>query len=276
MAVDARYQSDVEEILSHRQDNGADYWTTPDKRLLKGSPFSAYQSAQLLLELGVDPQDPVLQAVAELFFSTWREDGQFRLYPAGTVFPCQTAYAAYLLCHLGYAGDARVEKNLQYLLDTQYGDGGWRCNKFFFGHGPETECSNPMPTLVALDAFRFTKRLNREPALDRAAEFLLQHWVIRKPIGPCHYGMGTRFMQVEYPFYNYNLFLYVYVLSFYDAAKQDKRFLEALEALQATLVDGQIVAQRVVPKLAKLNFCRKGQPSELGTRRYREILENLA
>jgi translation elongation factor EF-Tu-like GTPase len=53
------------------------------------------------------------------------------------------------------------------------------------------------------------------------------------------------FMQVEYPFRNYNLFLYVYVLSFYNRAKEDKRFLEALEALTTKLVDGQVVVDRV-------------------------------
>ena len=80
--------------------------------------------------------------------------------------------------------------------------------------GEETEHSNPQPTLNALDAFRFSQYLNREPALDRAVEFLLQHWVTLQTHRPCHYGIGTLFMQVEYPFRNYNLFEYVYVLSF--------------------------------------------------------------
>lgn len=82
-------------------------------------------------------------------------------------------------------------------------------------------------------------------------------------------------MQVEYPFGNYNLFQYVYVLSFCNRAKSDKRFLEALEVLQSKLVDGKIVVGRVVPKLAKLSFYRKGEPSILATRRYCEILSNL-
>jgi hypothetical protein len=87
--------------------------------------------------------------------------------------------------------------------------------------------------------------------------------------------MGTLFMQVEYPFRNYNLFQYVYVLSFYKRAKKDSRFLEAFEALKSKTVDGQVVVERVVPKLAKLSFCRKGAPSILATKRYHEILENL-
>jgi hypothetical protein len=53
----------------------------------------------------------------------------------------------------------------------------------------------------------------------------------------------------EYPFRNYNLFVYVYVLSFYNQAKKDKRFLEALEILKSKMVDGQIVVERIVPKL---------------------------
>jgi len=275
MAVDSRYLSDIEAILSHRYDHGDDFWTTPDKRLLKGSPFSAYNSALMLLELGMQPSDPIMEKVAELFFNTWREDGRFKLYPNGGILPCHTTPAVYLLCRMGYADDERIQKTLRYLLDTQYKDGGWRCNKFSYGRGPETEYSNPWPTLMALNAFRFTDYLNNEPALDRAVDFLLEHWIIKKPIGPCHYGIGTLFMQVEYPFGNYNLFQYIYVLSFYNRAKSDKRFLEALEALQGKLVNEEVVVERVVPKLAKLNFCKKGAPSELATKRYHEILERL-
>jgi len=275
MAVDKKYQSDVEIILSHRHDNGDDYWATPDKRLSKGSPFSTYCSAIMLLELGMEPSDPILKKVAELFFGIWRNDGRFKMYPSGGIYPCHTAYAASLLCRMGYVADERIQATLRHFLDTPYTDGGWRCKKFSFGRGPETEYSNPLPTLNVLDAFRFSDYLNNEPSLDRAVDFLLEHWIIRKPIGPCQYGIGTLFMQVEYPFWGYNLFYYVYVLSFYNRAKKDERFLEAFKALESKVVDGQIVVERVVPKVAKLTFCKKGKPSELATKRYREIIANL-
>ena len=276
MPVDKKYQADVDIILSHRHDLGADYWTTPDKRLGKGSPFSAIGSALMLLELGLEPSDPILKEVAELFFSVWRPDGRFKLYPSGGILPCHTAYAVNLICRMGYVEDERIQTTLRYFLGTPYTDGGWRCNKFSFGRGLETQYSNPLPTLNVLDAFRFSHYLNNEPSLDRAVEFLLEHWVIKKPIGPCQYGMGTRFMQVEYPLWYYNLFQYVYVLSFWNKAKNDERFLEALSALQDKLVDGEIVVERNVPKLSKLEFCKKGKPSELATKRYHEILANLA
>ncbi len=275
MVIDEKYASDVEAILSHRHDNGADLWTTPDKRLMKGAPFSTIESVMYLLELGMEPEEPILKAVADLIFETWREDGRFRVYPTGVVYPCQTILAANALCHMGYASDARLRKTFQHLMDTRHTDGGWRCKKFSFGRGPETESSNPLPTLSALDSFRYSDEFRDEPSLDRAVEFLLEHWTIRTPIGPCHYGMGTLFMQVEYPFRNYNLFMYVYVLSFFKKARTDKRFLEALQALKSKTVDGQIVVERVVPKLAGLSFCKKGSPSEIATRRYREILLNM-
>jgi len=275
MPIDIKYQADVDIIMSHRHHLGADYWTTVDKRLGKGSPFSCIDSALMLLELGMEATDPMLIEVAKLFFSVWRKDGRFKLYPSGGILPCHTAYVASLMCRLGYVEDERIQATLQHFLDTPYTDGGWRCNKFSYGRGPETEYSNPLPTLNVLDAFRFSTYLNNEPLLDKAVEFLLAHWTIKKPIGPCQYGMGTRFMQVEYPLWGYNLFQYVYVLSFYDKAKNDGRFLEALGALQDKLVDGMIVVERNVPKLSKLIFCKKGKPSELATKRYEEIISNI-
>lgn len=274
MDIDHFMKADIESILSHRQDQDGELWTTPDHRLIKGAPFSTLESVMYLLELGMPSDDPILKACADLIFNAWQPDGRFKLYPEGAIYPCQTIHAVNVLCHLGYGSDARVQRTLRYLLETQQPDGGWRCNKFSFGRGPETESSNPFPTLIALDAFRHSDAFNHEPALDQAVEFLLQHWIIRKPIGPCHYGIGSLFMQVEYPFRNYNLFIYAYVLSFYDKAKKDNRYLESLSVLRSKTVDGQIVVERVVPKLSKMNFCSLGQPSALATKRYHEILEN--
>ena len=83
-------------------------------------------------------------------------------------------------------------------------------------------------------------------------------------------------MHVEYPFLRYNLFFYVYVLSFYKTARRDKRFKEAMSALTAKLDErGRIIVESPRRELAKLNFCKRGEPSDLATKRYREILKNL-
>ncbi|WP_291290771.1 prenyltransferase [Enterococcus sp.] len=273
--MDTFYLEDIEEIIAHRYDNGADYWTTEDRKLLKGAPFTTLESPMYLLELGVSPEDAILTETAELIFSTWREDGRFKTSPSGGLYPCHTALALRNLCVLGYAEDQRLLQTFDYLISTQQEDGGWKCNKYSFGRGPETDYSTPMTTLTVLDALRFSPFAKNQAVINPAIEFLLTHWRLKKPISPCHYGIGTLFMQTEYPFRGYNLFYYLYVLSFYPYARQDERFLEALHQFEAKLVDGKVIVERVVPKLGKLNFCKKGQASHLATKRYQEILANL-
>lgn len=276
MPVNLEHRDDVAVILSRRHDNGADYWATPDRRLIKGGPFSTLGAARLLVELGEDPSGPVLAATSELIWSAWREDGRFRLVPGGGIYPCQTAHAACTLAHLGHTDDHRLERTFEHLLSIQHTDCGWRCNKFFYGHGPETEFSNPGPTLIALDAFRFTGLANNNDTLDRAVEFLLSHWTSRAPLGPCHYGIGSLFLQVSYPLADYNLFSWVQVLSHYDRARSDPRFQEAVDCLEAKLVDGQVVPERVSRVMNELGFTKRGVPSTLATQRYRELRERLA
>lgn len=276
MVVSNQYRSDVTSILAKRHDNGWDYWATPDRRLIKGSPFTTLECALILSELGMDRSEPILNETAELILSAWREDGRFKLTPQGAIYPCHTINAARTLCHLGYASDSRLKRTFDHLFEIQHSDGGWRCNKFSFGKGPETEFSNPGPTLAALDTFRFTDHLNKNERLDQAVEFLLDHWESRIPLGPCHYGIGSLFMQSAYPFANYNLFFYVYALSFWNRAKKDRRFLDALGILESKLVSGKIVVERPNQKLAGFAFCKKGAPSDLATERYHEIISNLS
>lgn len=270
-----RYNSDVQAIVQKRHHNGGDFWATPDGRIGKGSPFSTRDCVLMLIELGVPLSDPLLRGAAELAFRLWREDGKFRSFLRGTIYPCHTIGTTRLLCYLGQVNDDRLKRTFRYLLDSQHSDGGWRCKKFSYGRGPETEYSNPGPTLEALDSFRFSDFLNRDTRLDRAVEFLLYHWEVKVPLGPCHFGIGTLFNKVEYPFLRYNLFYYVYVLSFYDRAKTDPRFIEALSVLESKLTDGKIVIENCNRRLRELEFCRVGIPSDPATFRYLEIKSNL-
>lgn len=267
--------ADIEAILARRFDNGADLWSTSDQRIYKGAPFSTLESMLMLTELQQEPI-PILNKAAELVLSLWRPDGRFQVAPKSAIYPCHTANVARVLCRLGLANDHRLIKTFDHLLEIQHDDGGWRCNSFKFGRGPETVFSNPGTTLAALDAFRYTSHLNCHPKLDQAVGSLLSHWDTRQPLGPCHYGIGKLFMKIEFPFFRYNLFFYVYVLSFYNRAKTDPRFLEALNLLKSKLVNGKILIENPNSKLSGLSFCQKGQPSESATRRYLELIGNLS
>jgi hypothetical protein len=191
------------------------------------------------------------------------------------VQPCHSAEAARLLCRLGLADDPRLEPTFNHLLTTQAADGGLRCKVLKFGAGPDTDTSKPGTTLAALDVLRFRSALIASPEAERAVDTMLDHWTVRRPLGPCRYGIGTRFMQVEFPMFRYNLFFYVYVLSFYPRARRRMAFVQALAALREKLVDGQVVIEHGKPTLNALSLCRTGCPNPWATQRYAEILANM-
>ena len=276
MAVSRQYQQDVALILSKRHENGEDYWATPDGRWGVGSPFATLDCILMLHELGMPRSDPILKEAAKRILHMAMEDGRFRPVPNGAVYPCHTANAARALCRLGYAKDRRLKRTFDHLFGIQHDDGGWRCNTVKLGRSAVTDASNPGVTLNVLDAFRFTSFLNNDKRLDDAARSLIAHWKTRVPLGPCSFGIGSLFMQVEYPFFRYNLFSYVYVLSFFDGARKAKAFKEALGILQSKLVDDKVVVENPNRKLSALSFCKKGQPSQIATKRYREILKNMS
>jgi hypothetical protein len=275
MAVAKAYQQDVEAILAKQHDQGGHFWATADGRWGKGSPFSTLDCVLMLTDVGVTRTHPAMKGAAKELFRGWTEDGRIRPAPKATTYPCHTADAARALGRLGFARDRRLTVTYEHLLDKQHTDGGWRCNVVKLGKSAKSDASNPGVTLHALDAFRFSPHLNREKRLDKAVHSLLAHWDTRKPLGPCSFGIGTLFMQVEFPLLRYNLFNYVYVLSFYDAARRHRTFEKALVTLEAKTVNGQIVVENPHRQLARFAFCAKGQPSKAATHRYREILKNI-
>lgn len=274
--VSRKHARDIDAVLARRHENGADYWATVDGRFGVGGPFSTLESLLILSELGVPKSHEAVRGATSLLLGACRDDGRFPVAPKGTIYPCHTAIAAAVLCRFGYGKDRRVRRMLAHLLDTRHDDGGWRCRKFSGGRGPETEFSNPGVTLFALDAFRFAERAGDPGTLDRAVETLLDHWTVRRPTGPCYFGIGTLFMQVEYPFLRYNLFYYTYVLSFYERARSDDRYREAFRILESKLdAEGRLVVERPNRKLAKFVMCAKGEAFQLATKRYRVIVANL-
>ena len=276
MAIPKAYQGDLEVVLSHRHDLGADFWTTADLRWGKGSPFSTFDCILILKELGMANSDPMLKGAAQQILETWREDGRFRPAPKSTIFPCHTANAARVLARVGLKNDRRLKKTFDYLLDHQHVDGGWRCNTVKLGTSAVTDASNPGVTLAALDALQFVPDLRTDQRLRKALKFLLDHFDSKRPLGPCAFGIGSLFSQIEFPFLRYNIFFYVYVLSHYPAATKDKRFLAALKQLKAKTKQGQIIVENPNRRLAKLEFCKKGAISAAATKRFREIESNVA
>jgi len=169
MNLTKQYQSEIDAIIAKRYDNDADFWTTSDKRICKGSPFSTLENTLMLTELGLT-YAPIIDNTSELILSLWREDGRFQIAPKEAIYSCHTAGVARVLCRLGFTNDIRLKKTFDHLLEVQHDDGGWRYNTYKFGRGEETVFSNPGTTLAVLDAFRFTNFLNNDKRLDKTVE----------------------------------------------------------------------------------------------------------
>jgi len=271
----SKYQDDISYILNKRFDNGSDYWTTPDGAIGIGGPFSTLESCLLLSDLNYDLKSQEILSSINAIMKNRNEDGRIRTFPTGSIYPCQTANATKVLCKLGLSKDVKLSKTYDYFLNSIHDDGGWRCNASKYGKGPETVYSNPGPTLTVLDIFRYTENANREKSLDKAVLFLLNHWDTKKPIGPCHYGIGSIFMKIEFPIIRYNLLNYVFVLSFYKVARNDKRFLEALGIIKSKIRDNQIVIENTNRKLKDLKCCKVNDSNEIATLYYKRILDNM-
>lgn len=269
---------DVAAILTHRHDNGADFWASPEAKVYVGHPFSTIGALGMLHELGLDATHEAVAGGLDLLLEASRPDGRIRLGPKTPMYPCYTAEAARTLCRFGLAEHEVLARCFAYFLDAAHETGGWRCSFSRFGKGPETAFANPGATLFVLDALRFRPELRAGVAVvDAAVDSLLSHWETRLPLGPCHYGIGSRFLKLEYPMLRYNLFAFVHVLSFYPRATADPRFREALAVLEEKVdEEGRVRVESPHRSLKGLRFCAKGEPSAPATARYGEIRANLA
>ena len=266
-------QGDVEAVLSHRRDNGADFWASPDGKVYVGNPFSTIGALLLLHELGVGPDHEAVEGAVERVLAACRDDGRIRVGPRSPMYPCYTAEAARAVARFGLADHPALTTTADYFASTLDDDGGWRCSFSKFGSGPGSEFSNPGATLYVLDFLRHYPAYRSGNAVaDGAVATLLRHWETRAPRGPCRWGIGTTFLSVDYPFLKYNLFFYVYVLSFYQAAVEDPRFRDAYAALASKLdADGRLIVENPHRRLGRLGLCARGQPSDAATRRFREV-----
>ena len=265
--------SDVDTILSHRHANGADYWAAPEGKIYVGNPFSTVGALLILHELEVSAEHEAVRGALELVLAACREDGRIRVGPKTPMYPCYTAEAARAAARFGLAETPAMRRTADYLARSVHEDGGWRCNFTKFGKGPETQSSNPGATLNVLDFLRhYPEYREGNPVADGAVRTLLDHWTSRMPMGPCHWGIGSKFFQLEYPFLRYNLFYFVYVLSFFRIAVSDARFREAFLELRTKLdADGSVVVENPHRRLGRLGFCRRGEPSTAASVRFSEI-----
>jgi len=267
----------ITSLCEHENINGGVSWSRQDGSIYNPIGSSTMDFLNVIGDMYKDISrnsivDNSIKLVMDYYDSKTR---QFRYSTKSQKIPCITAKIISILKKLKIEAPFYNEC-YQMFFETQQEDGGWRCATVNLGKSPKTDASNPGTTLYVLDALRYRENsLGEMKAINKAIEFLLNHWITRKPLGPCEFGIGTTFMKTEYPFYRYNIFYYVYALSFYDKARKDKRFVEVVSSLKSKETNTGIKVENPHKYWKDILFYNANE-CNLSNLKYKELLENLS
>ncbi|MCB0918034.1 MAG: prenyltransferase [Actinobacteria bacterium] len=265
---------DLAALLASADRNGGPWWSRTDGNIHAPAGFSTLLVLRTLPDLGATlANTPALNEAVDLVLSFQNDDGSFRYSAHASRLPCITGEALAGLGRLG-VNDPGIDAGYKWLAESVAADGGWRCPTMKPGTSPATDLSNPGATLFALDALRFRPDTPDEVTAPAVAA-LLHHWDTRAPQGPCHFGIGKRFLKVEYPFKRYNIFYWVYVLSHYEQAVADPRFQAAFDALRSTTVGDRFTIEAPNRAWAAFGFARGGAPSDVASELWRQTCQRV-
>ncbi len=203
-----------------------------------------------LVELGLPPGEPRALAAEETVLD-WLLSEQHRTYmPTIRDLPrrhgSMEGNALAVCCRLGMAADPRVALLADSLIEWQWPDGGWNCDKT-----PATTHSSfyeSLPPVWGLTEYsRATGSSEAAAAARRAADFFLDHHVFQShttgEVG------DPKWMSLRYPEYWHYDFLHGLVMLARAGALPDARADEAITLLQAAPAAGRQVATQRQPVL---------------------------
>lgn len=228
-------------ILSHRERDGT----------IRGGPYRKWQGPHWTLHslalISYPPGDKSLTPLREQVYD-WLFAPKHLQFPSSLIIPgqedrprrcaSQEGNAVLYLLELGLDDD-RTEKLVERLIEFQWPDGGWNCDR-----RPEARTSSFVETLIPLRALsRYGRERGHGRALaaaERAAEFLLQRRLLfrRRDGTPVKISWGGRAAEIHYPIQFYDVLFALQVMA--EIGKiGDPRCREALELLRSKqLTDG--------------------------------------
>ena len=149
----------------------------------------------------------------------------------------QEGNALAVCCRLGLAGDDRVRLLADSLVEWQWPDGGWNCDKK--ASGRRSSFNESLPPMWGLHEYWLAtgERAARDAA-NRTAELFLDHRIFRR--GGTGEPIKESFVTLHYPpFWHYDYFQALHVLARMGLAG-DERATDALELLEERrLADGR-------------------------------------
>jgi hypothetical protein len=194
-----------------------------------------------LVELGVPAGEPRCVAAAETVLAWLTGEGhRARIQTIdGLVRRCgsQEGNALAVCCRLGLAGDPRVRQLAESLVEWQWPDGGWNCDKKATGR--RSSFNESLPPMWGLHEYWLaTGETDARDAARRTAELLLEHRLFRALATGA--PIRDSFVTLHYPpYWHYDVLQALVVLERMGLAG-DPRADDGLELLEERrLPDGR-------------------------------------
>jgi hypothetical protein len=267
-ALEARAElprdSSVRLLLERRNRQG--YWGTPDD-IFKWWPRkdTTFWVLGVLADFGLSFRDCGIGRACQYVFGTQLDCGAFGLRPPPTAYDCFTGVLASALARLGYAGDERLERAYEWLLERQRTDGGFWCkNTAQPGGRREHEPSCALASLWVLSALTAHPVLTDGEACSKCAMFLLRCWDNRGRIKYAGHDsqIGSGWEKLKYPFTDYRILHYLDTLSRVASVRNDARMTEMAGLLTSKRdADGRFRPESIHKAWSDFDFGQKKRPS---------------
>jgi hypothetical protein len=218
----------------------------------------AYWDIFFLADIGLSISDLGLEREADEIFRFQSPDGSFTIPPnVRDNYFCMSAILLSSLAKMGYRDDPRILKYVHLVMNSRCHNGGWHC------YGDEPVAPNidacPMDNLNILMLLGQYEAHRHSPALKGAIDSLLEHWRFRANLHG--FGVGRRFMSLQYPAVKYGILRVLDVLSLFPYAVASPGFQNMLDYVHNKAVDGRYSADVFDSVYAGFDFVQSAQPS---------------
>jgi hypothetical protein len=218
----------------------------------------AYWDLFFLADIGLSVRDIGLEKEAEEIFRFQSPDGSFTIPPnVQDNYFCMSSILISSLARMGYRDDPRLGKYIRLIMNSQCFDGGWHC--YDDGSGRVEIESCPMDNLNVLMLLGQYEQYRQSPALKGAIDLLLEHWRVRANIHG--FGVGRRFMSLQYPAVKYGILRVLDCLSLFPYAVASPVFKSMLDYVHNKATDGSYFADSFDATYAGFDFAQDAAPS---------------
>ena len=202
------------------------------------SASQQFHKLNFLVDIGITAGDEGMQQVVDRTLAHQSEEGPFQLpmqisehyggsgEETGAWALCDAPLILYALSKLGYGGDARIRKGIDYLVGLCR-ENGWPCTVSrelgkFRGPGRKDDPC-PYATLAMLKLLSLDSQDRSSPEAKYGVEVLLNLWELRQEQHPYMFYMGTDFSKLKVPLVWYDLLHVLDVITNYPDFRIDPR-----------------------------------------------------